>query len=661
METWLTTIKTASLLGISDRAVRKQISNKKLKVKLDKTTGGYLVALSSLPPAAQRKYYREIQKEVAAQSTEVQPDIQPSTPTDDGLIDWAALERGWDKKMVDEVSTRLRLVREALAIERSGIDVTSRKAEMASRNNVELATLYRWIKSYNTHGEVGLLRKNVRDELAKPARPLVDREVRSFGPAALDYLTALYLVENKVKRCWVYKETVKEAERRLQGPVSDEEREAWRVGSYPSACRYLDSLAQYIVDYGREGVDFFRKKHLPKVLMAWEELLVNEVWVGDHNWADVFVEYMGKPIRPWLTTWIDAKSRVITGFTISDQNCSITIGLAMRHAALPKKDSPICGLPTEVYIDNGKDYQAKYLVGGTEYTWKYDYTSEVDGLFPRLGISVRHALEYRSWSKGIKERWYRTLKNKFHRQLPGWCGESQDERPDGFNEKKLCKEGKLLTMERYVALVIEAINEYNNAVHSTLKDTPLNVYRNTEKARQGTPSPEVFDFLLMPAKKRTLQSVGIRFAGKYYTHPALAFYENGQEVEVRFDPTDLSQIRIFIGKDYICTANANKQRFGDDEAASRHAEHQRHFERSVRNTVNGYMERAGFKKGRYTGQNIEDSAGDMITGYERAVRDMNNDQIEINTPPEQQAVGDEQLPLRIRKMLEVGRKALGMG
>jgi hypothetical protein len=40
---------------------------------------------------------------------------------------------------------------------------------------------------------------------------------------------------------------------------------------------------------------------------------------------------------------------------------------------------------------------------------------------------------------------------------------------------------------------------------------------------------------------------------------------------------------------------------------------------------------------------------------------MNKDLIEINTPPEQQAVGDEQLPLRIRKMLEVGRKALGIG
>ncbi len=667
METWLTTKETAELMEVSKQAVLKKIAAQKLKYREDKSSCGgsngtrYLVALSSLPLPVQRKYYKNIAKQASAETTQHEQKGKAEA-IDTSIVDLVALERGWGVQAVEEFSKRLDVVKKALDIEKAGTNVTERKAQLAANNNIEPATLYRWINAYNKHGEVGLLRKNVREELQKPGYS-PDREVKSFGPAALDYMTAVFLNggRSKIKRKYAYNETVKKAAEMVKAAETEEEKQLWRVGSYQSACRYFQSLDPAVVAYAQGGIKELRDKYMPKVLMNWDKLLVNELWFSDHNRADVFVEFEGRAIRPWQTTFIDARSRVITGVCISTQNSSLTIALALRHGALPKEDgNPICGLPVEIYIDNGKDYQSKYLVGGTAYTWKYDYTNAPKGVFPNLDIKVRHALEYRSWSKGIQERWYGTL-NEHLRLLPGYCGNSKDNRPVDFDEKKALKNGELISFHEYVEKILEIVNIYNNTYHSKLGDTPLNVYRRTPKAREGIPSPEVFDFILLSAQKRKVSTVGIRLNGQYYYNPQIIGQYGGKYVEVRFDPTDMSYVRVRYKGKYIGTAYINSQTYGDQEALSIHMQAQRSFERCVKDTFNGYLERNGFKTARATGRNNESAKGNMITGFERSVREMQKDNIDpVREPIKQQAVGDEQLPLHIRKMMEVGRKALGL-
>ena len=60
-------------------------------------------------------------------------------------------------------------------------------------------------------------------------------------------------------------------------------------------------------------------------------------------------------------------------------------------------------------------------------------------------------------------------------------------------------------------------------------------------------------FLLHVARERIVQRDGIHFQGLRYLSPTLASYV-GTRVTIRYDPRDISEIRVFDHDTYICTA-----------------------------------------------------------------------------------------------------------
>jgi putative transposase len=90
---------------------------------------------------------------------------------------------------------------------------------------------------------------------------------------------------------------------------------------------------------------------------------------------DPLCEYVG---RPWLTVAIDVYTRCVLGLHIGFEPPSIlSVALCLTHAVLPKHpaqefgvplDWPMCGLPKEIMVDNGKEFQsAAFRRGCDEY------------------------------------------------------------------------------------------------------------------------------------------------------------------------------------------------------------------------------------------------------------------------------------------------------
>src|SRR5262249_34415183 len=90
--------------------------------------------------------------------------------------------------------------------------------------------------------------------------------------------------------------------------------------------------------------------------------------------------------------------------------------------------------------------------------------------------------------------------------------------------------------------------------HSETHATPLDAWRGTGFLPRLPDSLEDLDLLLvMHAKARVVRRDGIRFQGLRYSHATLAAYV-GDAVTIRYDPRDLSEIRVFHHEQFLCRA-----------------------------------------------------------------------------------------------------------
>lgn len=115
-------------------------------------------------------------------------------------------------------------------------------------------------------------------------------------------------------------------------------------------------------------------------------------------------------------------------------------------------------------MDNGKDYRSKLLNGeqqeksrceknkGSKSAW--DDAFSTTGMMEWLGIRMIHALPYRGCSKTI-ERIFGTIEREWISDLPGWCGNSIQNRPPSFESD--LKKGLLYQFEQFAAYFADTI------------------------------------------------------------------------------------------------------------------------------------------------------------------------------------------------------------
>ena len=173
-------------------------------------------------------------------------------------------------------------------------------------------------------------------------------------------------------------------------------------------------------------------------------------------------------------------------------------------------------------------------------------TSPVNHL-DQVAASLRFRIIYsavaRPQGRGKIERLFGTLNSELLPELPGHL-------VNGKPATAPCL--SLAELDR--AITVYITSTYHARVHGETGETPLDAWRSNGFLPRLPESLEELDLLLvMHAKPRVVRRDGIRFQGLRYTSPTLAGYVR-EAVTIRYDPRDLSEIRVFYRNQFLCRA-----------------------------------------------------------------------------------------------------------
>ncbi|BFU90117.1 MAG: hypothetical protein NTAFB01_13040 [Nitrospira sp.] len=517
---WVTREEAMELTGLSERTLYRKIAEESWSTRQSGQYGSNgrpipEIAVSSLPQAAQALYWS---KRITP-SVEAQRDPLNLAEIPEPL----RVEARRRRAILDQVESILVGPR---GLRKQALQAFCRERALA------ISTLYEWRKIYQARGIGGLLPKwgKTRGQFLALSTPLQQ------------FIKDEYCSPQRPTPTTVYRMVA-----RLCAKLNEP------TPSQATVNRYLLTLPQPAVVLAREGAKAFRAKMEPKCHRDLNASAPNEVWCGDHREFDVFVKTHdgadAKIFRPWVTFWYDLGTRTWVGRHVAIVPNSDTIALALRAGMLR------FGVPSELYIDNGKDYRCHYLNGSSHASRNVQLSADLSdtlapGVLSPLGVLVRHATPYQPWSKPIEPA-FKHVFTEWEKTLPGWCGRNAVERPEKL--KREMERDELLTIEEFIAKLDARIDEYHHQEHSVLGSMPLAAWRGAELIK---PSPRTLDLLLMRQRSVKVYSQGIKFQGRYYWHDALAD-QVGHQVEIRFG-AELGRIIVFVdgpkGKEFLCEA-----------------------------------------------------------------------------------------------------------
>jgi putative transposase len=273
-----------------------------------------------------------------------------------------------------------------------------------------------------------------------------------------------------------------------------------------------------------------------------------EVWQIDHTLADVIiVDRHGRPIgRPWLTVVIDVCTRMVAAFYVGlEAPSSIRVATTLDLAVAPKApwlqrhgyeyDWPVEGLGKLLHSDQGSDFTTPVLVRALR----------------NQGVDTFLRPPGRTRYGGHIERLIGTLMGTC-RLLPGATHNSPSARSN--YDSKASARLTLDELQDYFAHQILGV--YHHRKHSALGISPLEAWRAATEGQipEHPEDPEAFRLDLLPEISRTIGRQGIKaFNDLYYCQEVgEAFIAGVREVQVKYDPRDLSHIYFRVaGRGYV--------------------------------------------------------------------------------------------------------------
>lgn len=607
----LTTREVCFLTGSGERKIQRMIANGNLsaeRIESDTGQGGisYRIPLSALPAEAQIRYYEQCGQAVHQHSSEA--------------FDYGKYREKYGEEGMQELYARQQAVLQASGLRSSGgKGLTQAIEEIANAYGMSGATLRRLEERYQKEGLNGLTRSGRSDK----------GQSRSMCMEARRRIYELYLDGNKLKANTILDMINADAARIgadacadcpfMPGSRAHEKLQASDIAEFFPACdeagngiippsnrhsvnRVIAGIKPSDCTYTREGRKKWEAEYMMKGIRVKPET-VNEGWFGDHHQFDVFVlDERGKPVRPWLTAWYDIGSGVLVGWCINLNPNSGTITEALARAIARKPNSPIYGAPNWIYIDNGKDYRSRHFEGDSEAEyWRRrdpDMMNEMYlqltkvSVMQTLRIQVVHAKAYHGWAKPV-ERFFRTLEERYCRQLRGYCGGKPEDRPENFDRalRHWVEKGELMTMDEFVEVfqnqILPAYNEHPHSGYGG--ETPAARYARLPKARSEIFSWAILDELRMQQAERVVGTQGIRFRGMIYWAAELMEHVN-EHVYIKYNDCRMDDITVRSMRDssFICDASVRTamQYVGEDEeTVARHVAMQKHQENEVRQRI----------------------------------------------------------------------------
>jgi putative transposase len=275
----------------------------------------------------------------------------------------------------------------------------------------------------------------------------------------------------------------------------------------------------------------------------------NAVWETDHTELGVYVIPPwgnGKPVKPWLTTFMDAKTRAIPGASISLRPTAGDVIASFRSAVMNDTESisPVFGVPDELHWDNGREFLSNAM------------TQVAAG----MGVYTRALPAYAPHLKGKIERWHWTLQQEFLSTLPYY-----DRGPRAANGELYGSEGARLSYAHFCELLLNWIRSYNfERAHSALDGlTPAETWLADPAMVREVPTNEL-RWMALPSKLCKVGKAGIHHARHKYVSAELIALR-GEEVEIRYMPHDERSIEVYRNGKFICTAYVSEALSAEEE------------------------------------------------------------------------------------------------
>lgn len=386
--------------------------------------------------------------------------------------------------------------------------------QISSKNSISIRTLSRWVKSYRENRELFLTKKDRADK--NKTRKISEELINFTQGLALEWPKSVASIHRQVCE--------------IANKIKEER------PSYALIYNIVKSIPEGMKTLAHQGTKKYQQKF--DLLCSNEASRPNEVWQTDHCLLDINLQHNNQIIRPWLTVIIDVYSRAIAGYYLAlEPPSSIRVGITLRQAICRKQEPNwnIFGIPETFYTDNGSDFKSEHI----------------ETVCANLKIRAVFSIPGKPRGRGKIERFFLTLNQRVLCQLPGYINNINAYE----NSKNKDTIEKLLTIEELeVHLKNFILNIYHQEKHSITKEAPIERWDKKDFLPQIPGSLEALDLLLLTIPKaRKVQQDGIHFQGLKYLDTTLASYI-GERVMIRYDPRDITEIRIFHNEKFLCRA-----------------------------------------------------------------------------------------------------------
>lgn len=383
-----------------------------------------------------------------------------------------------------------------------GISLTA----LARDTGTGLRTLQRWHQLYKTGGIAAL-----------EPRPRRDTGSRRTPADLVTFLEHLALTRPRPSTAALHRLTVTEAGRLgLAAP------------SYATVRAIVLALDPALVTLALEGPAAYRDRY--ELVFRHRAERPNATWQADHTELDILItSASGTAERPWLTVVMDDYSRAVCGYMVfTGAPSAMNTALALRQAIWRKTDPAwaMCGLPDVLYIDHGSDFTSHHL----EYT---AIALKIRLIFSTVG---------RPQGRGKIERFFGTVNTELLATLPGHLAPGAKAPQPSLDLPALDQE------------IASFIATYNERTHREIGTSPKRAWIGDGWLPRMPESLDELDGLLLTVPKhRTVQRDGIHFQGHRYRSSTLAPFV-GRPVTIRYDPRDVSEIRVYDHDTFVCVA-----------------------------------------------------------------------------------------------------------
>ncbi len=440
----------------------------------------------------------------------------------------------------------------------AGMKKRTAMANLSQEFKISVSTVQRYIREMQRYGEGGA-----------PRRRTQGRTMYAWSEEALAFLRSIYLTSIRN----VGGGTMRNAYRLT---VREAQAHGWKVGSEPSAYKYLSNLSPALLDYANGGSLALDNRFW--ILRDLSLLRPFQVVVGDQHRFDFWCTDGSGYFRPECYLWLDMRTRLVYGVAFDRHYSSSTVIRALRVGV------EHFGMFESTYNDNGSSERSAWsdLVVQQLQGYGMRFGSDIADLYrdedsgqylvrDDSGSIVAYADDAADWHRKNRrifanvrnakakpiERFFSTLEQLLRDMcLPGYVKDLNLSVPEEEEARRRLdwqkKNGYILTFQEFIAAVAVALDQYNNRRHGSLGRSPLEELELAERNgfRRTMLNPADIEYCFFNRATAVVNGDRVRLMGRYFAGPPLTqemvlgnkgslVNLNKRRVELRFNPDNL--------------------------------------------------------------------------------------------------------------------------